>query len=65
MTSKAGLRTGVSGSASAAPPAWRTSSGARSSMAIPAPVGIVGSIEEVGPATTNGMPAAAAAPPWP
>ena len=49
VTSKAGLRTGVSGSASAAPPAWRTSSGARSSMAIAAPVGVAGSIEEVGP----------------
>ena len=49
---------------SSAPPARRTSSASRSSMTMPSPSGSAGSIDDVGPATTNGMPAAAAASAW-
>ena len=61
VTSKAGLRHGVSAPVSSAPPAWRTSSMSRSSMTISSPLAIDASIGEVGPATMNGMPAARAA----
>ncbi len=61
VTSKAGLRVRVPGIVRSCPAAARTSSGSRSSIAMSRPVGVLGSIVEVGPATTNGMPAARAA----
>ena len=64
VTSNAGLRHGVPASVSSAPPAWRTSSASRSSISISSPLAIAASIVDVGPATTNGIPAARAASAW-
>ena len=62
VTSKAGLRTGVPGERRAAtPPNARTSSRVALLDLDAVAVGQRGSIDDVGPATTNGMPAARAA----
>ena len=61
VTSKAGLRTATSGSVTSSPPGRRTSSASRSSISMSSPRRQRGSIDEVGPATTNGIPAARAA----
>ena len=61
VTSKAGLRTIVPGSVVATPANCRTSSAPRSSISIASPLPSRPSIDEVGPATTKGMPAACAA----
>jgi hypothetical protein len=55
------LRTRVPASVTSRPPSRRTSSASRSSISIASPSGRLSSIEDVGPATTNGMPAARAA----
>src|SRR3954468_23290322 len=61
VTSNAGLRTATSGSVTSSPPGRRTSSPSRSSISIWSPLGRRGSTDEVGPATTNGIPVARAA----
>src|SRR6185436_7002238 len=61
VTSNAGLRTAVPGGATVTPPKPRTSSAPRSSISIRSPSGSAASIDETGPAMTNGIPAARAA----
>ena len=61
VTSNAGLRTRVPSTDTSEPPTESTSSAPRSSISIPSPSARAGSIEETGPAMTNGMPAAWAA----
>src|SRR5213078_1705956 len=64
VTSNAGLRTATSGSVIRPPPGRRTSSASRSSISISSPLGSAGSTDDVGPATTKGIPAARAASAW-
>src|SRR5205085_1987181 len=61
VTSKAGLRTAVPGGATSTPPNATTSSAPRSSISMRSPSGTAGSIDDVGPAMTNRIPAARAA----
>src|SRR6185503_2704645 len=61
VTSNAGLRTAVPGGATVMPPKPSTSSAPRSSISMRSPSGSAASIDETGPAMTNGIPAARAA----